>query len=310
MVNSFNLSLKIGSPNPMSSLIPTKGFDLLARLGVCKPRISGPLSCPLITNVKENNAGKGDYGKCERFYSSQYHGDHDEKKFGIRMGRIFVTKTFKRYSTIPGEKHEYEKPDLLEKLKHPNTVKYVHIDAKNRTVTMKDAGFSLTEIRKTVRLSFYEDLYIYLKVLDWVQHAHGRGICHKDTHEGNITLQKDGTVKIIDFGLAEDVSNISDNNDIKFGRDIYWLSENLRSLLERHIKSAKSGNPNEKKHYKLIKQIAPRGKELLPYSDLMRLKTELEKMSEFFPEWGHQDPPPETKCDDVTKLQESSGTLP
>ncbi|PWU09259.1 MAG: hypothetical protein C5B47_03685 [Verrucomicrobia bacterium] len=173
---------------------------------MCKPRISGPLSFrPINANVKENHAGKGDYGKCERFYSTQY---SDKKEDGIQIGRPLIRKTFYAASSntlgeSESEKPEFEKADLLEKLKHPNIVEYVLIDPKHKTIIMEDTGFSLAEIRETVRFSFYEELYIFLKVLDGVQYLHDRDICHNDIYEGNITLKKDGTVKIIDFGSAE-----------------------------------------------------------------------------------------------------------
>ncbi|PWU09261.1 MAG: hypothetical protein C5B47_03695 [Verrucomicrobia bacterium] len=290
----FLNSLKNDFSRRIFSLTHQRDANLRMRIEEPKRRTVGaPESYPLEGGgaVKEKNAGAGSFGMCERFYSSQYEEKNDEEAECIKIGRIYIKKTVRPDSEIPEEDQEYEKLDLLKKLKHRNIVEYVHIDPENRTVTMKDTGFSLNEIRETVRFSFYEDLYIYLEVLNGVKYLHDQGICHIDLNEDNITLQKDGTVKIIDFGLAEDVSNRSGSNENKFWGDRYWLSENLRSLLERHFEIEKSGNPNEKKHYKLIEQIAPRDKELLPYSDLMRLKIELEKMSEFFPKWGSPDLP-------------------
>ncbi|PWU09260.1 MAG: hypothetical protein C5B47_03690 [Verrucomicrobia bacterium] len=313
MANSFNPSLKIGSSKPVFSQIRTKAFDLLARLGVCKPRIIGPLSFPATNeNVKETDAGEGLYGKCERFYSSQYPG---KKEYGIQIGRAVIKKTFKRNADIESAarrdpvqrwaKPEYEKSDLLAKLKHRNLVKYVHIDPENRTVTMKDTGFSLMKIRETVRFSFYEDLYIFLEVLNGVKYLHDHDICHNDLHEGNFTLKKDGTVKIVDFGLAEKASPEIKNNNIKFERDRIFLRQILKELLDRHSEIEKSGNSDEKEHYALIKKIAQRDEKFFVYSDLMRLMTELEKMSNFFPRWGKQKLRPQTKFEDVAKLQAS-----
>ncbi|PWU09258.1 MAG: hypothetical protein C5B47_03680 [Verrucomicrobia bacterium] len=87
-------------------------------------------------------------------------------------------------------------------------------------------------------------------------------------------------------------------NNKKFKTDKCDLCYFLRRILANHSEIEESGNSDEKEHYALIKKIA-RDKKLFVYSDL---KTELEKMSNFFPKWGKQEPPPQTQCDDVAKL--------
>jgi len=46
-------------------------------------------------------------------------------------------------------------------------------------------------------------------VLTGLQEAHGRGIVHGDVKPGNLLLTRDGTVKLVDFGLARIVGDIS-----------------------------------------------------------------------------------------------------
>ncbi|PWU09263.1 MAG: hypothetical protein C5B47_03705 [Verrucomicrobia bacterium] len=134
-------------------------------------------------------------------------------------------------------------------------MEYVHINPKNRTITMKDTGFPLYKIRESVRFSFYEDLYILSEVLNGVKYLHDKGIFHNDIHEGNIILQKDGGVKIIDFGLSGKViPRLGDNNNaIKFRMDEFQLRRVLMQILQRHPEIEESGNSTEKQHYALIK---------------------------------------------------------
>ena len=44
---------------------------------------------------------------------------------------------------------------------------------------------------------------IVSQVLDALQYCHEMGVCHRDIKLANILIQKNKTVKIIDFGLSE-----------------------------------------------------------------------------------------------------------
>ncbi|HLO40837.1 MAG TPA: serine/threonine-protein kinase [Phycisphaerales bacterium] len=63
-------------------------------------------------------------------------------------------------------------------------------------------GQSLTEYANLRRLSTAERLVLVSKVCDAVQHAHSRGVIHRDLKPGNILVTPEGQPKVLDFGIA------------------------------------------------------------------------------------------------------------
>jgi serine/threonine protein kinase len=57
-------------------------------------------------------------------------------------------------------------------------------------------------IRRRVPLSLHEKLWIMSEVAEGLQCAHGRGVIHRDVKPANIMRLSDGSVKIMDFGIA------------------------------------------------------------------------------------------------------------
>ena len=63
-------------------------------------------------------------------------------------------------------------------------------------------GESLTAYARTHRLDAAQSLELFAKVCDAVQHAHVRGVIHRDLKPGNILVDATGQPKILDFGIA------------------------------------------------------------------------------------------------------------
>lgn len=55
----------------------------------------------------------------------------------------------------------------------------------------------------THRLGVRERVRLLLRVLDAVQHAHARLVVHRDLKPGNVLVDRDGTPRLLDFGIAK-----------------------------------------------------------------------------------------------------------
>jgi serine/threonine protein kinase len=67
-------------------------------------------------------------------------------------------------------------------------------------------GPTLAERNARGRLPIPEALAIARQIADALEYAHEKGIVHRDLKPANIKLRTDGIVKVLDFGLAKDVT--------------------------------------------------------------------------------------------------------
>ncbi|MGC8784930.1 MAG: serine/threonine-protein kinase [Armatimonadota bacterium] len=99
-----------------------------------------------------------------------------------------------------------EEARLLDRLNHPNIVR-VHsvdrVDGKILIAMEYVPGVNLQELlRQQGKLPIRQALDIAIQVLDALEYAHRNHTIHRDIKPGNILIRKDGTVKLVDFGLA------------------------------------------------------------------------------------------------------------
>lgn len=91
-------------------------------------------------------------------------------------------------------------------LSHPNIVRVVDVSFGDRIqyiVMEYISGITLKEyIEQQGVLTWKEAVHFTVQVLRALQHAHDNGIVHRDVKPQNIMLLQDGTIKVMDFGIA------------------------------------------------------------------------------------------------------------
>ena len=91
-------------------------------------------------------------------------------------------------------------------LSHPNIVKVYDVSYGDRLqyIVMEYVeGITLKEyIEQQGVIDTREAVYFVTQILRALQHAHDKGIVHRDIKPQNIMLISDGTIKVTDFGIA------------------------------------------------------------------------------------------------------------
>ncbi|WP_445665699.1 tetratricopeptide repeat protein [Fodinibius sp. AD559] len=97
--------------------------------------------------------------------------------------------------------------NILAKLNHPN-IAHLHdggiTDSGLPYLVMEYVdGTPLYEYCDRQQLSISDRLDLFQSICHAVQHAHSNTVVHRDLKPSNILVTKDGTVKILDFGIAK-----------------------------------------------------------------------------------------------------------
>lgn len=91
-------------------------------------------------------------------------------------------------------------------LSHPNIVKVYDVSYGDRLqyIVMEYVeGITLKEyIQQQGSVNWKEAVHFTTQILRALQHAHDKGIVHRDVKPQNIMLLRNGTVKVADFGIA------------------------------------------------------------------------------------------------------------
>ena len=183
------------------------------------------------------------------------------------IDELFVAKKYEpEFESIKETfyKNFLDEIKILHKLNHRNIVRVYNYYAYDNIFT----GYILMEYVEGQNIQEYISEYIdifaevsidevFVQLIDGFNYIEQNGILHRDIREGNILIDKTGTVKIIDFGIGKFFEKQEENTDSLFGQinransdtlpqeyydgtytsktDMFYLAE----LFNRLLKSAK-----------------------------------------------------------------------
>lgn len=117
-------------------------------------------------------------------------------------------------------------------LSHPNIVSVYdvsHSDDVEYIVMELIEGVTLMQyMKKKGALGWKEALHFAVQISKALEHAHEKGIVHRDIKPQNIMILKDGTIKVADFGIAALESAQEKKSDQTVGSVHYIAPEQAR----------------------------------------------------------------------------------
>ena len=126
-----------------------------------------------------------------------------------RLNRLVAIKILKdEYSQDEEFRRRFHaESQAVAMLSHPNIVSVYDVSSSS------EADFIIMELIDGITLKQYmekkgvlnwkETLHFAIQIAKALEHAHGRGIVHRDIKPHNVMVLKNGSVKVADFGIAQ-----------------------------------------------------------------------------------------------------------
>ncbi len=125
-----------------------------------------------------------------------------------RLNRLVAIKVLKDEYSQDAEfrRRFHAESQAVAMLSHPNIMSVFdvsHSSDRDYIVMELIDGITLKQyMEQKIQLSWREALHFSSQIAKALEHAHSRGIIHRDIKPHNIMILKDGSVKVADFGIA------------------------------------------------------------------------------------------------------------
>ncbi|MEP7346165.1 MAG: serine/threonine-protein kinase [Gemmatimonadaceae bacterium] len=170
----------------------------------------GPLLSDALTGHEEDVVGRriGPYDVTRLLgyggMGAVYEGTRADDQFRKRVALKFLRRGLEGDQAI--RRFRYER-QILANLNHKNIAALldggVTADGQPYFVMEYVDGEPITRYCKNKQLPIRERVQLLRQVCSAVQHAHQNLVVHRDLKPGNILVTPDGTVKLLDFGIAK-----------------------------------------------------------------------------------------------------------
>jgi serine/threonine protein kinase len=191
----------------------------------------------------------------------------------------------------------------LAKLNHPNIVTiydFGRADGLFYFIMEFVDGMNLRQLLDVNRIAPREALAIVPQICDALQYAHDQGIIHRDIKPDNILLDRQGRVKVADFGLAKiihratandwsDASGMSDLSDAHPHRSVTTTAAGKVMGTPQYMAPEQTDHPSEVDHradiyslgvvfYQMLTGELPGGQTFVPPSNKVVIDVRLDEV--------------------------------
>ncbi|XP_061628412.1 mitogen-activated protein kinase 12 isoform X1 [Phyllopteryx taeniolatus] len=124
--------------------------------------------------------------------------------------RVAIKKLYRPFQSELFAKRAYRELRLLKHMKHENVIGLLDVFTADLSLdklndfylVMPFMGTDLGKLMKLQRLSEEKIQYLVYQILKGLKYIHSAGIIHRDLKPGNLAINQDCELKILDFGLA------------------------------------------------------------------------------------------------------------
>eukprot|EP01132_Coremiostelium_polycephalum_P000899 gene899-1124_t len=154
------------------------------------------------------------------------------------FGTVYFARSTKEKKTVAIKKvphqtkrqiqQNFREVSILSKCNHPNIVKLItcHLDKDSNLWIIMEfmEGGTFEEAAKAWKFNENNLAYVARELLKGLQYMHENGMVHRDLKSANIMMSVEGKVKLIDFGLCEDVST---GNPCHMVGSPFWMAPEM-----------------------------------------------------------------------------------
>lgn len=124
--------------------------------------------------------------------------------------KVAIKKLYRPFQSELFAKRAYRELRLLKHMKHENVIGLLDVFTADLSLdafhdfylVMPFMGTDLGKLMKIQRLSEEKIQYLVYQMLKGLKYIHSAGIIHRDLKPGNLAINQDCELKILDFGLA------------------------------------------------------------------------------------------------------------
>ena len=156
------------------------------------------------------------------------------KAFDPHLGRYAAIKVMSTGGDIDDELKArfFLEARSAAKLNHPNVISIYDLieDPEQPFIAMEYIeGEDLKDvIQNRSFVPFEEKIKLVIQICDGLDYAHRNGVVHRDIKPGNVFVMPDGTLKILDFGLARLASSEMTQSGTLMGSPYYMSPEQVK----------------------------------------------------------------------------------